>query len=484
MSVPRIVVAGLRGGSGKTLVSLGLVGAWRRKQMIVAPFKKGPDYIDAAWLSQAAGRPCRNLDLYLMSPDAAHRSFVGAVEQADVAVIEGNRGLFDGMDAHGTYSTAELAKILAAPVVLIVDCTKATRTTAALVLGCLRMDPEVPIRGVILNQTGGPRHRAIVQESIEQICDVPVLGAIPRLPMGKVFPERHLGLVPPQEHEEMSAPVAAAAQAIEEHVDLDAVWEMARGAPGVPGPQRVLTEAAVAAPARRPNVEHPRIGVFRDAAFQFYYPENLEALEDAGAVVTEVSPIDAPRVPEVDALYIGGGFPETLAPDLAANTSFREQLRREIERGLPVYAECGGAVFLGETLVMQGMEYPMVGVLPVTFGFGGKPQGHGYVEVEAIEENPFYDLGLRLRGHEFHYTYLQSSGSPKITPKTRLSRAVAPPKDVRFAFRVHNGFGFDGDRDGLCWGQVLASYTHVHALGVPQWAPAMVRQARQFRSRR
>ena len=225
------------------------------------------------------------------------------------------------------------------------------------------------------------------------------------------------------------------------------------------------------------------IGVFRDAAFQFYYPENIEALRAAGAEVVEISPIGDTEMPSVDALYIGGGFPETLAPDLARNASFREQLRNAVEEGLPVYAECGGAVFLGETLEMQGTEYPMVGVLPVTFGFGAKPQGHGYVEVEAVEENPFYPVGQRLRGHEFHYTYLQSSGSAQITPKTRLSRAVAPPKDVRFVFRVHNGFGFDGQRDGLCWRNVLASYTHVHALGVDQWAPAMVRRAKDFRSR-
>jgi cobyrinic acid a,c-diamide synthase len=471
----------LRGGGGKTLVSLGLVAAWRRKEMIVAPFKKGPDYIDAAWLSQAAGRPCRNLDLYLMSPESALRSFVGSAADTDVAVIEGNRGLYDGMDADGTYSTAELAKLVQAPVILTVDCTKSTRTIAALVLGCQRMDPDVSIRGVILNRTGGPRHESVVRESVERICGVPVLGAIPRLPMGRVFPERHLGLVPPQEHKEVSAPVVGAANAVEEFVDLDAVLQVARGASELPecpsAPVRTHGVGTVPEPP-------PRVGVFRDAAFQFYYPENLEALRAAGADVVEISPISDSDVPDIDALYIGGGFPETLAPDLSANKPFREQLRQVIERGLPVYAECGGAVFLGETLEMQGTEYPMVGVLPVTFGFGEKPQGHGYVEVETVEENPFYPVGQRFRGHEFHYTYLQSSGSPQITSKTRPSRAVAPPDELRFALRVHNGFGFDGERDGLCWRNVLASYTHVHALGVEGWAPAMVRQALQFRSSR
>ena len=179
--------------------------------MVVAPFKKGPDYIDAAWLSQAAGRPCRNLDLYIMTAESALRSFSRSAADADVAVIEGNRGLYDGMDAHGTYSSAELAKLLRAPVILTVDCTKSTRTIAALVLGCQQMDPDVTIRGVILNRTGGPRHQAVVRESIEEICGLPVLGAIPRLPIGRLFPERHLGLVPPQEHGEVAAPVAGAA---------------------------------------------------------------------------------------------------------------------------------------------------------------------------------------------------------------------------------------------------------------------------------
>ncbi len=481
VSIPRIVVAGLSGGGGKTLVSLGLTAAWRRKEMIVAPFKKGPDYIDAAWLSQAAGMPCHNLDLYLMSSEAVLRSFVKSQAGADVAVIEGNRGLYDGMDSQGTYSSAELAKLLRAPVVLTVDCTKSTRTIAALVLGCQHMDPGVMVHGVILNRVGGPRHEAVVRESVERVCGLPVLGAIPRLPANRVFPERHLGLIPPQEHQEVSAPVAAAADAAEEYIDLDAVLRIARDAPDLPAHH--VERARGSARASEEDRSRPRVGVFRDAAFQFYYPENLEGLEEAGAALVEVSPIRDPEMPDVDALYIGGGFPEILAPDLSANTAFREQLRSVVEQGLPVYAECGGAVFLGEILVMQETEYPIVGVLPVTFGFGEKPQGHGYVEVEVVEENPFYPVGHRLRGHEFHYTYLQSSGSPRITSRTRPSRAVAPPEEIRFAFRVHNGFGFDGESDGLCWRNVLASYTHIHALGEEQWARSVVRQARAYRSR-
>lgn len=467
MTGPRVLIAGLRGGSGKTLVALGLLAAWRKQGVIVAPFKKGPDYIDAAWLSLAAGRPCRNLDLYLMPPEAAVRSFAAAAHAADVSVIEGNRGLFDGMDADGSFSTAELAKLLGTPVILTVDCTKATRTIAAMVLGCQRMDPEVSIRGVILNRIGGARHEAVVRQSIETACGVPVLGALPRLSLGGVFPERHLGLLPPQEHEQVATPIAAAAAAVEEFLDLGALRRIARESPALAqapsGESGSGVEPGTAAVVR--------IGVFRDAAFQFYYPENLEALTAAGAEIVDVSPIGDAELPAVDALYIGGGFPEMLAPQLSANNVFREQLRARIEDGLPVYAECGGTVYLGERLAFEGRDYPMVGALPLAFGFGKRPQGHGYVEVETVAENPYFGVGERLRGHEFHYTYVEAGSRPSTT-------------ELPFAFRVWTGFGVDGEHDGFCRRNVLASYTHLHALGVPRWAPALVRRAQEYRSGR
>jgi len=460
MHIPRIVIAGLRGGSGKTLVSLGLAASWRERGSSVAPFKKGPDYIDAAWLAAAADKPCRNLDLFLMSPQTVLRSFVGSASGADVAVIEGNRGLFDGMDAQGTYSTAELAKLLQAPVVLTVDCSKATRTIAAIVLGCQRLDRQVRIGGVILNQTAGPRHESVLREAVEEICGLPVLGAIAKL-SGRLFPERHLGLVPPQEHGHLSHAIREVGKVAEQYLDLDAIWRLARQTPAleVPGQGPSVLDT--------PKPESVRIGVFRDAAFQFYYQENLEALAREGAAVIEISPLVDKHLVDVDALYIGGGFPETLAPALAGNSRFLDSLRRSIEDGLPVYAECGGAVFLGEKLVIDQKHYPMAGVLPATFGFRTKPQGHGYAVLETVKHNPFFSVGDSLRGHEFHYTYMQSS----------------PADDLSFAFRVCRGHGFDGQRDGLCYRNVLASYTHVHALGTESWAPSMVRAAVRFKSR-
>ena len=458
MTIPRLLIAGLRGSSGKTLITLGLLAAWTRKGQQIAPFKKGPDYIDSSWLSRAAGRPCRNLDLFLMSPQEIVRSVGGTVRRDDLVVIEGNRGLYDGLDAQGTCSTAELAKVLRSPVVLVVDCTKAIRTVAAIVLGCQRLDPQVPLRGVILNQLAGRRHESVVREAIAQVCGLPVLGAVPRL-AELPLPERHLGLVPPPEHDRVTQALDQAAGIATKYLDMEALESLARQA----APLESAGCGSTLESGLRP--QPTRIGVFRDAAFQFYYPENLEALTREGAALVEISPLRDAALPDVDGLYIGGGFPETLAAGLAANQPFLQSLRAAVDQGLPVYAECGGAVFLGETLRVQDQQYPLAAVLPLAFVLGNKPQGHGYVELETVASNPFFSVATSLRGHEFHYTYIQPSA-----------------KELRFVFRVRRGYGMDGQRDGICHRNVLASYTHLHALASTSWAPAVVRAARRFRS--
>lgn len=456
MAAPRVVIAGLSGGGGKTLVSVGIVAAWRGAGHAVAAFKKGPDYIDAAWLSRAADAPCRNLDLFLMPADAIHRSVAAACGRGATAVIEGNRGLYDGVDSRGTFSTAALAKLLDAPVVLVVDATKATRTVAALVLGCQRLDPAVALAGVILNRVAGRRHEGVLRDAIGEICGLPVLGALPRLSRHP-FPERHLGLVPPDEHAALDAAVADAARVAEQHLDLPGLHAIAARAPAL--------GSATAVGAERAAPPSVTVGIFRDAAFQFYYPENLEALMWAGARLVEISPLTDTALPAVDALYIGGGFPETLAERLAGNRPFRDAVRHAAEHGLPIYAECGGAVYLGAELVMNGTTYPMAGVLPAVFGFGDRPQGHGYAEIETVTPNPFFGVGEALRGHEFHYTHLSAPAGT----------------EARFAFRVLRGHGFDGRRDGLCHRNVLATYTHLHALGSTSWAPALVAAAQRGR---
>jgi cobyrinic acid a,c-diamide synthase len=451
------MVAGLSGGGGKTLVALGILATWRDRGRRAAPFKKGPDYIDAAWLSRAAGVPCRNLDLFLMERDVVRRSFADAAAGADVAVVEGNRGLFDGVDARGSYSTAELAILLGTPVLLVVDATKATRTAAALVLGCQRLDPRVPLAGVILNRVAGERHEAVLREAVTAVTGLPVVGAIPRI-ADPLLGDRHLGLVPPAEHVRWADAIAQAGALVGRHLDLEAIETLATRAPPLHAP---------AAAAEPPPAESVTVGVFQDAAFQFYYPENLEALQRLGARLAPVSPLRDGALPHVDALYVGGGFPETLAAGLADNAPFRSSVREAAEAGLPVYAECGGAIFLGERLHYEGRDYPMAGALPVSFTFEPRPQGHGYTVLEAVAENPFFAVGEEVRGHEFHYTGL----------------AEEPRSGTRFAFRVTRGHGFGAGRDGLLRRQVLACYTHVHALATERWAPGLVRAARRFHAR-
>ena len=459
---PRLVIAALRGGSGKTLISLGLVAAWRHYHGVrLVPFKKGPDYIDSGWLARAAHQPCYNLDPFLMTAEEMISSFVQRSNSGDGSLIEGNRGLYDGVDIRGSFSTAELAKLLRAPVILIVDATKVTRTAAAQVLGCIHFDPEVEIAGVLLNQVSGKRHEQILKGAIEHYCKVPVLGVIPRQDRN-LFPERHLGLVPPQESDNISEALVFAAKQINEHVDLASLWGIAKTAQPLGWP------VAHANPQEHLGTTDPVvIGVIRDAAFQFYYPENLEALEERGAIIREISSIASCPLPPLDALYIGGGFPETHLEALAANSTFRESLKNEIERGLPVYAECGGLMFLCRGIYRQERIFPMAGLFPFDVVLERKPQGHGYTLMECVNDNPFFAKGATLKGHEFHY-----------------SRIVGSNPGFPFVFRLRKCHGIVAGWDGICYKNVLANYSHIHAVGNADWADAMVRKARSYRRER
>ncbi|MDH4320638.1 MAG: hydrogenobyrinic acid a,c-diamide synthase (glutamine-hydrolyzing) [Desulfobulbaceae bacterium] len=449
-----LVVAGLSGGAGKSVAAVGLVAALSRRGMRVTPFKKGPDYIDAGWLSGAASSPCYNLDPYLMSSEALLENFSRHGGNGEMVLVEGNRGLYDGVDPEGTYSTAGLAVQLGLPVLLVVNCTKTTRTVAAMVLGCRHLDPRVDIRGVVLNQVGTARHEKLVREAVERYAGVPVLGAFPRLP--DVFPQRHLGVTPCAEHGEAREAIAALADAAERYLDIDGILALTR-------PSSVtMREADVPA---RPAGAGVRIGVIRDAAFQFYYQENLEALVGEGAELVEINALVDPELPEIDGLYIGGGFPETNARYLAGNGSFRRSMKERIEAGLPVYAECGGLIYLGEAMVLDGEEFPLVGVFPVRYGLEKRPQAHGYTTLKVDGANPFYAAGTEIRGHEFRYSrVLDWSG-----------------RSEELALAMTRGVGFVGGRDGLVYKNVLALYTHIHAVGVPQWAGALVARAREWR---
>ena len=459
---PRLVVAAMRGGAGKTLISLGLVAAWREYHGLrLVPFKKGPDYIDAGWLAMAAQQPCYNLDPFLMTGEQMLHSFIQRSHRGDGSLIEGNRGLYDGVDIRGSFSTAELAKLLRAPVVLIVDATKVTRTAAAQVLGCIRFDPEVRIAGVLLNRVSGKRHEAVLRGAIEHYCDVPVLGVIPRQQCN-LFPERHLGLVTAHESSNLPEALAFAAKQMNDHVDLESLWNLAQTAEplGRPFPWTV-------SPAGLHADEPVIIGVIRDAAFQFYYPENLEALEERGAIIKEISSFKDHTLPPLDALYIGGGFPETHLEALAESSVFRTSLRQEIERGLPVYAECGGLMFLCRRIYRRQEAFPMTGLFPFDVVVEKRPQGHGYTVMECVRNNPFFASGTVVKGHEFHY-----------------SRIVAEESTLPLVFRLKKGHGIVAGWDGICYKNVLASYSHLHAVGNEDWADAIVCRARSYRQER
>lgn len=462
-AIPRLITAALKGGAGKTFITVGLIAALRKRGLSPAAFKKGPDYIDAGWLGLAAGDHCYNLDGYLCDQETVKASFVSRSAGKDVAVVEGNRGVFDGVDSSGSYSTAELAKLLKTPVILIVDATKVTRTAASFVVGCRALDPELDLRAVILNRVAGARHETILRQAIEESSSIPVIGSINKLRLEN-FPQRHLGLVPLYEHPGAREFISEASNVVEHSVDLDRVMEIADAAGEFPAPKlpgiwrepKLLGEPCV------------RIGVLKDSAFQFYYPENLEALERKGAQLVEISALASRELPELDGMYIGGGFPETHAMRLAENRFFKESLLDAVRNGLPVYAECGGLMYLSRNLRIDETLYPMVGVFPMDTVLQRKPQGLGYARVEVTGSNPFYPREVELTGHEFHYSSV-----------TNLDEA-----ESACAFRVLRGHGMDGIRDGICAQNALATYVHIHALGEPLWAEGIIHKAMEFRSMR
>lgn len=460
--VPRIVLAALKGGAGKTLLTAGIVAALRRRGLNLAVFKKGPDYIDAGWLGLAAECSCYNLDPYLFDDSIVRNSFLKRSEGKDIAIVEGNRGLFDGVDSVGSYSTAELAKTLDSPVILIVDATKMTRTAAALVLGCKAMDPGMKLEAVILNRVAGGRHEQVLRDSIEQAASVPVIGAARKLVLDS-FPQRHLGLLPLQEHPAARQFIREAADIADQSIDLDRFMSIAASAGRFEPAARGASEFRVS-----PAAPEVVIGIVKDSSFQFYYPENLEALEAAGARLVEISALSSRELPELDALYIGGGFPETHAELLSGNVAFRTSLLEHARDGLPIYAECGGLMYLSRSIRIDDRVYPMAGVFPVDIVLERRPQGLGYVRVRVVAANPFYPEGFELVGHEFHYS--------------RLS-GLEDAGDL-CAFAVMRGHGMDGVRDGICKWNVLGTYVHVHALGEPLWAEGLMKKARQFRASR
>jgi cobyrinic acid a,c-diamide synthase len=438
--IPRVVIGGTSSGAGKTTIASGVIGALRGRGHVVQGFKVGPDYIDSSYHALASGRPGRNLDAFLSGPDLIAPLVRHGGAGADIAVIEGVMGLFDGASGRGELaSTAHVAKLLDAPVVLVVDGSAMARSAAAVVHGFATFDPEVNVAGVIFNRVGSDGHEQLLREAVEPL-GVPVLGAL-RRNEAIAAPERHLGLVPASEREPRAAEaLAALAGVIAGSVDLDVVERLARAAPTTPGP------------AWSPAISEPtpaRIAIARGPAFSFHYQENLELLTAAGAEVLPFDPTVDEALPErTGGLILAGGFPEVFGAELAANAPLRTDIRALAARGRPVYAECGGLLYLVQSL--DG--HAMCGVLPGQ-GTLGSRLTLGYRGASAVTATPWLAAGASVRGHEFHYSTVTAAGAP--------------------AWRLTAG-GTTWT-EGIVAGSTQASFLHVHWAAHPELAVQFVK---------
>lgn len=436
------MVAAAHKSSGKTVVSTGVAAALAARGENVSVFKKGPDYIDPMWLRIAAGRPAFNLDFNTMSGAEIRALFQDRSGQADVSLIEANKGLFDGVAEDGCDSNAAMAKLLETPVVLVIDTKGMTRGIAPLLLGYTTFDPDVNIAGVILNKTGGSRHERKLRAAVEKYTDVEILGVIGSSPDMDIS-ERHLGLTTPQDAPEPRAFVENVGRRIRQSVDLDRLMEIARNAPGLPdaGP--------LARPA--PVGQGLRIGIARDEAFAFYYPDDLDTFAAAGAKLVPVDMIRDRALPDIDALLIGGGYPEVHADALAANTPMRESVRSALEAGLPAYAECGGLMYLCRSLSWHGSRHDMAGFFEADIVMRERPQGRGYVRFTPTPDALWPGGTGEQRAHEFHYACLENPTGPV------------------FARKITRGHGIDGRHDALVKCNTQAGFIHLRHTGRTPW---------------
>ena len=445
---PTVVIAGVRSGVGKTTIATGIMGALTRRGNRVQPFKAGPDYIDPSYHQLACGVPSRNLDTWLLPHPTVLELFQRAGSRSDVCVVEGVMGVFDGHSSLSEDgSTAELAKLIDAPVVLIADASKVARSVAAEVLGYQQFDPNLRIAGVILNGVAGPRHLEFCQPQVEATTGLPVLGYMPRRP-DLVQPERHLGLIPTVEGTVARYWYDTLIEQVEETIDLDAILHLAAGANSPPAPPVVY-------PAERVP-KRARIGVAQDRAFSFYYQDSLDLLEAWGAEIVPFSPIEDEGLPPgVGGLYLGGGFPELFARELSENRPMHTAIRDAVDRGVPVYAECGGLMYLGDSLADQdGVNRPMIGIIPAASGMSNARLTLGYREVEARTDGPLLRQGQRVRGHEFHWSTLEREPDPQQSVYRVVDQGNRP--------------------DGFQSGSVWASYIHIHLGSDPSLAQRFV----------
>jgi cobyrinic acid a,c-diamide synthase len=452
--LPRILIAAPQGHSGKTIIGIGLCDALSKRGFRVQPFKKGPDYIDPSWLSAAAGVACRNLDSFLMPEEKVVVSFIEACVDADIALIEGAMGLYDGIGLEGDGSSAHIARLLRTPVILVINAVRMTTSVAALVKGYQMFESDVNIVGVILNNVAGSRHESKLKAAVEHYCGISVLGVVPR-DINLNIGERHLGLIPFRECAESASIIERIGNIINANTDINSILAVAKDVDLMP-------QVNINISPRSP--QNVRIGVISDRVFTFYYKDNLEALSQLGAEIVFIDSLKDRNLSDIQGLYIGGGFPELFLEELEANSSLRHEISEAIDGGLPVYAECAGLMYLCRSIKKDSRLYEMVGVLSAEVEILSQPQGHGYTSCEVVCNNAWFPVGTILKGHEFHYSsfYKQSN--------------------LKFALNMKLGHGIDNKSDGIVYKNLFASYTHIHALGVPEWAESFCKLAQQYKS--
>jgi cobyrinic acid a,c-diamide synthase len=447
--------------SGKTTVTLGLCRALKNRGLSVQPFKKGPDYIDPIWHAQASGQASYNLDFRLMNRTEIQSLYRRHASVADISIVEGNKGLYDGMDIEGTDSNAAMAKELNLPVILVIDTLGVTRGVAPLLLGYQAFDPDIRIAGVILNKVGGLRHEEKLRQVIARYTNIPVLGAIHK-DSRLAIEERHLGLVPGNEDSAAELRIQAIANIVASRVDLDALIRLTEESPPTSMPE---SHSKKADSHLWGNDHSPlRIAIARDRAFGFYYSEDIDTLRESGVELISLDTLNAAALPDVDGLILGGGFPESFIPELAANRPLRQHIRQAIDASLPVYAECGGLMYLSRSIRWNAQQGDMVGLIPGDAVMGDRPVGRGYASFIETAESPLVTLpGQEIPAHEFHHSHLENLAD-----------------GLTYGYEVTRGHGIDGHHDGFVYKNLLAAYCHRRGSGEQGWITPFLAKARAY----
>ncbi|PJZ41841.1 cobyrinic acid a,c-diamide synthase [Leptospira kmetyi] len=455
IDIPRIVIAGTGSGVGKTTIVLALTQAFQKRGMNVATFKCGPDYLDPTYHARATGKTCHNLDGWLMGKESVLNTFHQACHNADIAIIEGVMGLFDGHSPNSeTGSTAEIAKWLGAPVLSVVDASGMARTVAALLQGLKAFDPELKLAGAFTNFIGSKSHIQLLKDASN---DIPVFGGFSKHPE-HAFPERHLGLYSASEENLSEERFHFWGNLAEEWLEIDSVLKIAKSAPKIDVPISSTNTVTTRC----------RIGIALDSAFHFYYEENLMRLKEAGAELIFFSPISDSKIPEADGLYFGGGYPELFAESLSENVSMLNDIRELAYNNKPIYAECGGLMYLSQEIErVDGESFPMLGLIPGKVKMGEKLKALGYVEVVTETRTIFGEAGLRFRGHQFRY----SDFEPKESSE----------KELKFAYKLRRRRGNEVVEEGYQNRSILASYVHAHWASNPTLPRGFVQSCREAR---